>query len=87
MQVLTEDEKNMRDAIASLENDIKISLSNNLQKLLDNIKNVLEHYQNVSLPEKKALLQSVILDVKYTKKKKTKPTDFSLEIEYVSFFD
>lgn len=85
MQIVAQDEVAIQDAISSLESDIRLELSKNKETQLAQIKTVLQHYQESSLPGKKALLQSIIADIQYTKEKKTKPADFALSITLIDF--
>lgn len=85
MQLLAREETSLQDAISSLEGDIRLELSRNKEKQLAQLKTVLENYQSSSLPGKKALLQSIISDIQYTKEKKTKPADFALSITLNDF--
>lgn len=85
MQVLAQEEASLQDAISSLESDIRIELSRNKEKQLSQIKTVLAQYQSSDIPSRKALLQSIISDIRYTKEKKTKPGDFALSIKLKDF--
>lgn len=85
MQVLAQEEASLQDAISSLESDIRVELSRNKEKQLSQIKTVLAQYQSSDLPSRKALLQSIISDIRYTKEKKTKPGDFALSLKLKDF--
>lgn len=85
MQVLVQEETSLHDTISALESEIRAALSRNQEKQLSQLKTVLERYQDAPLPGKKALLQSIIADIQYTKEKKTKPADFALSIKLVDF--
>lgn len=85
MQVLIHEETGLRETISALENEIHAALSRNQEKQLAQLKTVLERYQDASLPGKKALLQSIISDIQYTKEKKTKPADFTLSVKLIDF--
>ncbi|WP_312943038.1 recombinase family protein [Oscillibacter sp.] len=86
MQVLAQEEDQLKASIASLEEEIHITQSRNEEKQLSQLKTVLERYQSASVSGKKELLHSVISQVIYTKKKKTKPADFHLDITLCDFF-
>lgn len=85
MQVLVQEETSLHDTISALESEIHAALSRNQEKQLAQLNTVLEQYQDAPLPGKKALLQSIIADIQYTKEKKTKPADFALSIKLVDF--
>lgn len=85
MGVLEREENALRDALEDIRSDLERAVSKSDERQLAQIRTVLEHYQNETLPVKKALLQSVISDIKYTKMKKTKPADFALSISLVDF--
>ncbi len=85
MQVLVQEETSLHDTISALESEIRVALSRNQEKQLAQLNTVLEQYQDAPLPGKKALLQSIIADIQYTKEKKTKPADFALSIKLVDF--
>lgn len=86
MQALAAEEDALQASSAALEEDIRKQLSRDKRKQLAALRTVLDHYNGSSLPEKKALLQSVIEDILYTKEKKSKPGDFSLAIVLREFF-
>lgn len=86
MQKLCQDETSIQDTIAALEQDIRIELSRNKERQLQQIRLVLERYQSSSISARKELLQSIIHDVQYTKEKKTKPADFSIRITLNDLF-
>lgn len=85
MQILVQEETSLHDTISALESEIRVALSRNQEKQLAQLNTVLEQYQDAPLPGKKALLQSIIADIQYTKEKKTKPADFALSIKLVDF--
>lgn len=85
MQVLVQEETSLHDTISALESEIRAALSRNQEKQLAQLNTVLEQYQDAPLPGKKALLQSIIADIQYTKEKKTKPADFALSITLKDF--
>ncbi len=80
MQILAQEEATLKEAIASLEGDIRLELSRNKEKQLAQLRTVLDRYQSSSLPGRKELLRSIVSDIVYTKEKKTKPADFALSI-------
>lgn len=73
MQVLIHEETGLRETISAPESEIHAALSRNQEKRLAQLKTVLERYQDASLPGKKALLQSIISDIQYTKEKRQSP--------------
>lgn len=85
MQILSQEETRLQETISSLESEIHTVLSKNQEKQLSQLNTVLEQYQSATLSGKKALLQSIIADIQYTKNKKTKPADFALSIQLVDF--
>ena len=85
MQVLVQEETSLHDTISALESEIRAALSRNQEKQLAQLNTVLEQYQDAPLPGKKALLQSIIADIQYTKEKKTKPADVALSITLKEF--
>ena len=85
MQVLTSEEVRLKEALADVNEDLRAAKSQNQKKQLEQLKTVLAHYQEASIPARKALLQSIIADIQYTKEKKTKPADFSLSITLRDF--
>lgn len=80
MQILAQEEATLKEAITSLEGDIRLELSRNKEKQLAQLRTVLDRYQSSSLPGRKELLRSIVSDIVYTKEKKTKPADFALSI-------
>lgn len=80
MQILAQEEATLKEAIASLEGDIRLELSRNKEKQLAQLRTVLDRYQSSSLPGRKELLRSIVSDIVYAKEKKTKPADFALSI-------
>ena len=80
MAVLSEDEERLRGRIEELERKIRTELGRDKRKQLERLKEVLANYQEASLAGKKDLLQSIVAVIYYTKKKKTKPADFSIEV-------
>lgn len=85
MQVLAQEEANLKDTISALDAEIRLALSRNKEKQLDQLRTVLGSYQASPLPIRKELLQSIISDILYTKEKKTKPADFALSITLKDF--
>lgn len=85
MQVLTSEENRLRGALNDVEEDLRAAKSQNHKKQLEQLQTVLAHYQKSSIPARKALLQSIIADIEYTKEKKTKPADFALSISLIDF--
>lgn len=85
MQVLSQEEANLKDTLAALDAEIHLALSRNNEKQLSQAKTVLAQYQAADIPGRKALLQSIISDILYTKEKKTKPADFALSITLKDF--
>lgn len=85
MQILTAEERRLREALSDVNEDLRAAKSQNQKKQLEQLKTVLAHYQQSSIPARKALLQSIIADIQYTKEKKTKPADFALSITLVDF--
>lgn len=80
MAVLSEDEERLRGRIEELEGKVRTELGRDKRKQLERLKEVLANYQEASLAGKKDLLQSIVAVIYYTKKKKTKPADFSIEV-------
>lgn len=80
MQILAQEEATLKEAITSLEGDIRLELSRNKEKQLAQLRTVLDRYQSSSLPGRKELLRSIVSDIVYTKEKKTRPADFALSI-------
>lgn len=87
MQALSTDEAALRSSISALEENIRTELARDKQKQLEALHTVLDHYNSSTLAEKKQLLQSVVLDILYSKEKKSKPGDFSLSIILRDFFN
>ena len=85
MQVLAQEEASLKDMISALDAEIRLALSRNKEKQLDQLRTVLGSYQASPLPIRKELLQSIISDILYTKEKKTKPADFALSITLKDF--
>ena len=85
MQVLAQDEQRLKDFLESIDAEIHAELSKNKTKQLAQLRTVLARYQSSDIPGRKALLQSIVQDIQYTKEKKTKPTDFSLSITLRDF--
>ena len=85
MQVLAQEEASLKDTLAALDAEIHLALSRNNEKQLSQLKTVLAQYQAADIPGRKALLQSIISDILYTKEKKTKPADFALSITLKDF--
>lgn len=85
MEVLVQEEASLHDAASALEGELHAALSRGRERQAARLETVLERYQEASLPGKKALLQSIISDIQYTKEKKTKPADFALSIKLADF--
>ena len=85
MQILTAEERRLREALSDVNEDLRAAKSQNQKKQLEQLRTVLAHYQQSSIPARKALLQSIIADIQYTKEKKTNPADFALSITLVDF--
>lgn len=85
MQVLTSEEDHLRKAMAEVSEDLRDAKSQNKERQLEQLRTVLAHYQESSIPARKALLQSIIADIQYTKEKKTNPSDFALSITLRDF--
>ena len=85
MQVLAQEESSLKDMISALDDEIRLALSRNKEKQLDQLRTVLGSYQASPIPIRKELLQSIISDIQYTKEKKTKPADFALSITLKDF--
>ena len=85
MQVLAQEESSLKDMISALDAEIRLALSRNKEKQLDQLRTVLGSYQASPIPIRKELLQSIISDIQYTKEKKTKPADFALSITLKDF--
>lgn len=86
MQALAQEEQQLNQGIASLKEEIRIKQSRNSEKQLQQLKTVLDRYRKSTLSGRKELLQSVISLIYYTKEKKTKPGEFSLDIVLRDFF-
>lgn len=86
MQVLAKEEAALQEAISAAENEIHVALSRNKESQLAQLQTVLEHYRESTVAARKELLQSIIRDIRYTKEKKTKPSDFVLDIELRDLF-
>ena len=85
MQVLSDEETRLKMSMASVSEDIRLALSRNKEKQLEQLRTVLTHYQDASLSGRKELLQSIISGIEYTKEKKSKPADFSLSVTLRDF--
>ncbi|MBC5747092.1 recombinase family protein [Dysosmobacter sp. NSJ-60] len=85
MQVLSDEETRLKTSMASVSEDIRLALSRNKEKQLEQLRTVLTHYQDASLSGRKELLQSIISGIEYTKEKKSKPADFSLSVTLRDF--
>ncbi|NLB29803.1 MAG: hypothetical protein GX823_06230, partial [Clostridiales bacterium] len=55
----------------------------NMVVLRDRIISVLEVYKGSDPAGRNALLKSILIKIDYTKKKKTKPFEFCLELQYI----
>ena len=80
MAVLSGDEERLRGRIEELEGKIRAELGRDKRKQLERLKDVLANYQEASLAGKKDLLRSIVAVIYYTKRKKTKPGDFSVNV-------
>lgn len=85
MRLLEEEEKHLKEAIASVSDEIRAAGAQNKAAQLARLKTVLSHYRESGLPGRKSLLQSIVEDIQYSKEKKTKPADFSLSISLRDF--
>ena len=85
MEVLIAEETELQELIKTLESDIALELSRNKERQLAQIQTVLSQYEGSTLAGRKALLQSIIDKIFYTKEKKTKPADFSISIRLIDF--
>lgn len=86
MQVLLRDEDAAREGLSVLEEEIARLSSRNQEKQARQLRTVLEAYESADVSGRKALLYSVVKEIRYTKEKKTKPADFALSIELLDFF-
>ena len=80
MEVLSADEAHLQTYITDLQGRIRTEQAKDKRWQLERIKSVLAHYQHASLAGKKDLLRSIVSVIYYTKEKKTKPADFSVDI-------
>ncbi len=80
MEILNKDETSLQAHIAALQEEIRSALGRDKRAQLERLRTVLERYGTSSLAAKKELLYSVVSVIRYTKKKKTKPADFSLDV-------
>ena len=85
MKVLETEEATLQTALDDARSELQKLTSRNDELQLAQIRNVLEHYHDADLPARKSMLQSIISDIRYTKSKKTKPADFSLDISLIDF--
>ena len=85
MEVLIAEEAELQELIKTLESDISLELSRNKERQLAQLRTVLSQYEDSTLAGRKALLQSIIDKIIYTKEKKTKPADFSISIRLIDF--
>lgn len=85
MEVLTREETELQEIINALEGDITLELARNKERQLEQLRTVLAQYETSSLAGRKALLQSIIDKIFYTKEKKTKPADFAISIRLIDF--
>lgn len=85
MEVLTREETELQEIINALEGDIILELARNKERQLEQLRTVLAQYETSSLAGRKALLQSIIDKIFYTKEKKTKPADFAISIRLIDF--
>lgn len=85
MQLLEDEEHHLQEAIASISEEIRVATSRSQERQLQQLRTVLRLYQNADVSARKELLRSVIKDIRYTKLKKSKPADFSLDITLLEF--
>ena len=85
MEVLTREETELQEIIEALEGDITLELARNKERQLEQLRTVLAQYEGSTLAGRKALLQSIIDKIFYTKGKKTKPADFAISIRLIDF--
>lgn len=85
MQLLGQEDDKLKAAAQDLEAEIRTARGNNAEKQLARIRTVLAQYQSASLADRKTLLHSIIEEIQYTKMKKTKPADFTLQITLRTF--
>ena len=85
MEVLTREETELQEIIEALEGDITLELARNKERQLEQLRTVLAQYEGSTLAGRKALLQSIIDKIFYTKEKKTKPADFAISIRLIDF--
>lgn len=85
MQVLDDEEHRLQDAIASTEGEIRAATSRSQERQLQQLRTVLALYRSSDLAARKELLHSVVSDILYSKGKKTKPADFTLDVRLKSF--
>lgn len=86
MQALAQEEDLLNESIASMEEEIHVAHSRSNERQLRQLRTILARYRTSTVSAKKELLQSIISVIYYTKAKKTKPADFSLEIHLHDFF-
>ena len=85
MQLLEDEEQHLQEAIASISEEIRVATSRSQERQLQQLRTVLRLYQDADVAARKELLRSVIKDIRYTKLKKSKPADFSLDITLLEF--
>lgn len=83
MALVAAEEERLKSAAAAVAEDA--AQLRRQRKRLQQLKTVLACYQAASLAGRKALLQSILSDIRYTKEKKTKPADFALSITLLDF--
>ena len=83
--MLDDEEHRLQDAIEATENEIRAATSRSQERQLQQLRTVLSLYRSSDLAARKALLHSVVADILYTKEKKSKPADFTLDVRLKSF--
>lgn len=84
-EVLESEEATLQAALDDARSELQKLTSRNDELQLAKIRNVLEHYHGADLPARKSMLQSIVSDIRYTKLKKTKPADFTLDLSLIDF--
>lgn len=86
MEVLDGDEARVNAAIASTEAEIRAATSRSQERQLQQLRTVLQLYQGSDVAARKSLLHSVIADILYAKTKKSKPADFTIDVQLRDFW-
>ena len=86
MEVLDGDAARLSASIAAAEGEIRAATSRSQERQLQQLRTVLQLYRGSDVAAQKSLLHSVIADILYTKAKKTKPADFTIDIQLKDFF-